>query len=49
MKMDINELFEEAKKDNVLDLDIDGILENLNKGYLETKIFHHYWMKIKKQ
>jgi hypothetical protein len=38
--MDINEIFESAKKDNVLDLDIDCILNNLNsenKSYLVNK------------
>lgn len=38
--MDVNAIFETAKKDNVLDLDVDGILNNLdteNKNYLVNK------------
>jgi hypothetical protein len=38
--MDINAIFKSAKKDSVLDLDVDGILNNLNtknKNYLEDK------------
>ena len=40
MYMDISAIFESAKNDNVLDLDVDGILSNLdttNKNYLENK------------